>query len=319
MSGNLWEWTADWYDLHYYSQSPVESPTGPAAGLYRVIRGGSWADNESRLLTVYSRNFTAPDTAQPTIGFRCVRPALLSRRSARATGAAGQCRGSTRCDHPAPRLAEPDQDARRHDPRAPAGRRTIACDRLRPRAPIDCARLRCPRPRSCPPRSCRAPSRRRSPPSPRPRSRFPCRGRAGSSGASSRRSPSRCGCPSPTGTASSRAWGAAGSPASSATARWRRRSGEATPRRPPTPAIPRPADRGRSATRNWSTDFAYRAVHEMTVKAKAIVAAFYGTRRASSYFVGCSTGGARDSWKRSASRPTTTASSPARPPTTGRT
>ena len=49
-------------------------PARPA-GLYRVIRGGSWADTESRLLTVYFRNFTAPDTAQPTIGFRCVRPA----------------------------------------------------------------------------------------------------------------------------------------------------------------------------------------------------------------------------------------------------
>jgi sulfatase modifying factor 1 len=75
VSGNLWEWTADWYDLHYYSQSPVASPTGPASGQYRVIRGGSWADTETRLLTVYFRNFTAPDTAQPTIGFRCVRPA----------------------------------------------------------------------------------------------------------------------------------------------------------------------------------------------------------------------------------------------------
>jgi formylglycine-generating enzyme required for sulfatase activity len=71
MSGNLWEWTADWYDLHYYSESPVEHPEGPATGLYKVIRGGSWADAETRLGTVYYRNFTAPATAQPTIGFRC--------------------------------------------------------------------------------------------------------------------------------------------------------------------------------------------------------------------------------------------------------
>jgi len=75
VSGNLWEWTADWYDLHYYSESPVDSPAGPARGLYKVIRGGSWADSETRLGTVYYRNFTAPDTAQPTVGFRCAGPA----------------------------------------------------------------------------------------------------------------------------------------------------------------------------------------------------------------------------------------------------
>ena len=38
-------------------------------------------------------------------------------------------------------------------------------------------------------------------------------------------------------------------------------------------------------------DFAYRAIHEMTVKAKAIVEAFYGRVPRYSYFVGCSTGG----------------------------
>jgi Tannase and feruloyl esterase len=38
-------------------------------------------------------------------------------------------------------------------------------------------------------------------------------------------------------------------------------------------------------------DFAYRAVHEMTVAAKAIVAARYAGPPQASYFVGCSTGG----------------------------
>lgn len=39
------------------------------------------------------------------------------------------------------------------------------------------------------------------------------------------------------------------------------------------------------------TDFAYRAVHEMAVAAKAMVTAFYGNGPKYSYFVGCSTGG----------------------------
>jgi feruloyl esterase len=39
------------------------------------------------------------------------------------------------------------------------------------------------------------------------------------------------------------------------------------------------------------TDFAYRAVHEMTVKAKAIVEAYYGSRPRYSYWNGCSSGG----------------------------
>lgn len=38
-------------------------------------------------------------------------------------------------------------------------------------------------------------------------------------------------------------------------------------------------------------DYAYRAIHEMTVKSKAIVQTFYGNAPSRSYFVGCSTGG----------------------------
>jgi feruloyl esterase len=39
------------------------------------------------------------------------------------------------------------------------------------------------------------------------------------------------------------------------------------------------------------TDFGYRAIHEMTVKAKAVIQAFYGEKPARSYFASCSNGG----------------------------
>jgi feruloyl esterase len=38
-------------------------------------------------------------------------------------------------------------------------------------------------------------------------------------------------------------------------------------------------------------DFAYRAVHEMTVKSKAVIAAYYGKGPRLSYWNGCSSGG----------------------------
>ena len=67
-------------------------------------------------------------------------------------------------------------------------------------------------------------------------------------------------------------------------------------------------------------DFGYRAVHEMTVKAKAIVAAYYGKGPKRSYWNGCSSGGqARAQGGAALSGRLTTASSPAHRPITGRT
>ncbi len=72
MHGNVFEWCQDWYDEKYYEYSPRENPQGPADGLYRVLRGGSWI-SRSLFRGSASRLSGFPHDRGHNVGFRCVR------------------------------------------------------------------------------------------------------------------------------------------------------------------------------------------------------------------------------------------------------
>jgi formylglycine-generating enzyme required for sulfatase activity len=67
--GGVWEWCADRFGP--YGAGPAVDPTGPADGVDRVIRGGSWF-NEPEALRSANRHRHPPDSRQTNLGLRLV-------------------------------------------------------------------------------------------------------------------------------------------------------------------------------------------------------------------------------------------------------
>ncbi len=87
VSGNVWEWTSDWFSPTFHIEMGNagtgnvnelrDNPQGPPSGAAKTIRGGSYLCHDSycNRYRVAARTSNTPDSSTGNLGFRCVRDA----------------------------------------------------------------------------------------------------------------------------------------------------------------------------------------------------------------------------------------------------